>query len=161
MTKNYKKSEQLVVNLFYCGSGGDSKSPVMGSPLLKGSLLAHRVYTNPLHLFMTSGKGIELTVIFWTFVKAQTFYWIFTKILIAPGTFVEKIMSFLEPIAPFSMIWLALFNPICTQGSLIHKAYHKTSFKVHPDTCRVENKDIATEKFQALGAVYNILKYPG
>ena len=39
----------------------------------------------------------------------------------------------------------------------IKKAYHKTSLKVHPDRAKPADRDEATKKFQALGAVYKIL----
>ena len=39
----------------------------------------------------------------------------------------------------------------------IKKAYHKTSLKVHPDRAKPEDRESATKKFQALGAVYKIL----
>jgi DnaJ family protein C protein 9 len=39
----------------------------------------------------------------------------------------------------------------------IRKAYHKTSLKVHPDRAKPSERDLATKKFQALGAVFKIL----
>ena len=39
----------------------------------------------------------------------------------------------------------------------VKKAYHKTSLKVHPDRAQPEDREEATQKFQALGAVYKIL----
>ena len=39
----------------------------------------------------------------------------------------------------------------------IKKAYHKTSLKVHPDRAKPEDREAATKKFQALGAVYKVL----
>jgi len=39
----------------------------------------------------------------------------------------------------------------------IKKAYHKISLKVHPDRAKPEDREEATKKFQALGAVYKIL----
>ena len=39
----------------------------------------------------------------------------------------------------------------------IKKAYHKKSLKVHPDRASPEQREEATRKFQALGAVYKLL----
>ena len=39
----------------------------------------------------------------------------------------------------------------------IKKAYYKTSLKVHPDRVKEDEREIATKKFQALGAVYKVL----
>ena len=39
----------------------------------------------------------------------------------------------------------------------IKKAYYKTSLKVHPDRVDSEARELATKKFQTLGAVYKIL----
>ena len=43
------------------------------------------------------------------------------------------------------------------EESKIKKAYHKTSLKVHPDRAKPADREEATKKFQALGAVYKIL----
>jgi len=43
------------------------------------------------------------------------------------------------------------------EESKIKKAYHKTSLKVHPDRAKPKDREEATKKFQALGAVYKIL----
>lgn len=41
--------------------------------------------------------------------------------------------------------------------SKVKKAYHKTSLLVHPDRVKSKDRELATKKFQALGAVYKIL----
>ena len=40
---------------------------------------------------------------------------------------------------------------------VIKKAYRKMSLKVHPDRAKPEDRENATKKFQALGAIYKIL----
>ena len=39
----------------------------------------------------------------------------------------------------------------------IKKAYYKMSLKVHPDRVESDDRELATKKFQTLGAVYKIL----
>jgi len=41
--------------------------------------------------------------------------------------------------------------------SQLRKGYHKVSLKVHPDRCSSKEKAAATEKFQTLGRVYQLL----
>ena len=46
-----------------------------------------------------------------------------------------------------------------TEGQ-IKKAYHKSSLKHHPDRVDEKDRQVATQKFQALGASYKILSDP-
>eukprot|EP00088_Acartia_fossae_P002865 TRINITY_DN11197_c0_g1_i1.p1 TRINITY_DN11197_c0_g1~~TRINITY_DN11197_c0_g1_i1.p1 ORF type:complete len:258 (+),score=78.67 TRINITY_DN11197_c0_g1_i1:31-804(+) len=39
----------------------------------------------------------------------------------------------------------------------VKKAYHRASLKVHPDRASEEDRELATKKFQCIGAVYSIL----
>ena len=41
--------------------------------------------------------------------------------------------------------------------SQVRKAYYKTCLRIHPDKVKPEERELATKKFQALGAVYKIL----
>lgn len=41
--------------------------------------------------------------------------------------------------------------------SKVKKAYHKASLQFHPDRVKPKERELATKKFQALGAVYKIL----
>ena len=67
------------------------------------------------------------------------------------------LISILEELFGTANLYEVLGVEKDVDDSKIKKAYHKTSLKVHPDRVEPKDREEATKKFQALGAVYKIL----
>ena len=79
--------------------------------------------------------------------------------LVKLNTFVKMpgLLNTLEELFGTKDLYAVLDVEKGVEESKIKKAYHKTSLKVHPDRAKPEDREEATKKFQALGAVYKIL----
>ena len=74
----------------------------------------------------------------------------------------KSFLAELESCFGYSDLYVVLqINDRKCELTVLRKAYHKLSIKVHPDRVKPEERGEATHRFQLLGRVYQTLSDPG